>query len=213
MTLLNKMLCLLLLATTTAVSAEPVFKTGSFLSSPSYFNGFENIPSDGTYYTGGTLPYAEGGITVTQFQADPGNSIWVTLGADGERSWYPNGGDNGYTGIQLTSGADFSEISFLFSSFEGGSLQYSLLNDGVQVLGGVYTVNEGELARAGFSGGGFDQLLLRSGTQGIFGDGRPQALLLDSIGANAVGVPEPGSLALLGVAMGTLLARRRKWSK
>lgn len=210
MTLLNKMLCLLLLATTTAVGAEPVLKTGNFIASPSLFDGFENIPTDGTFYTGGTTPYAEGGITVTQYQADEGNDIWVAVGgAEGLRSWYPNGGDNGYTGVELTSGADFSEISFLFRSFEGGNLQYSLRNDGVQVFGGVYSAAEGDLARVGFSGGGFDQLLMRSGTEGTIGDMRIQVLQLDSIGANAVTVPEPGTLALLGLALGAWVVRRQ----
>ena len=93
---LNKMLCVALLATTAAVSAESVLKTGNFLASPKHFNGFEKINNDGRFYTGGATPYAEGGITVTQYQADKGNDIWVTLGeTEGARSWYPNGGDNG----------------------------------------------------------------------------------------------------------------------
>jgi len=79
----------------------------------------------------------------------------------------------------------------------------------VQVLGGVYSAAEGDLARFGFSGGGFDQLLMRSGAEGTIGDMRIQVLQLDSIGANAVAVPEPGTLALLGLALGAWVVRRK----
>ena len=218
MTLLNNLLSLLLLSTTAAVSAAPVLNTDNFLIASKYFNGFEKIKTDGRFYNGGAKPYAEGGITVTQYNGDAGNDIWVTLGnTEGARSWYPNGGDRGYTGIELTSGDDFAELSFLFLAWGGGSLQYSLLNGGVQVLAGTYITPNSELLRAGFSGGGFDQVLLRSGSEGTIGDNRVQSLQLDSIKAEATGpvavpVPEPASLALIGLGLGALVARRKKIS-
>lgn len=218
MTLLNNLSCVLLLAATAAVSAEPVLRTDDFLVTPKYFNGFEKINTDGRFYTGGAKPYAEGGVTVTQHHGDTGNDIWVTLGfTEGMRSWYPNGGDHGYTGIELTSGDDFTELSFLFRSWGGGSLQYSLLNDGVQVLGGTYDAPDSELLIAGFSGGGFDQVLLRSGSEGTIGDARGQSLQLDSIKAEAAGplpvpVPEPAGLALIGLGLWALVARRKSVS-
>lgn len=213
MALFNKTLCILVLAATASVRAAPVLNTDDFLVSPKHFNGFEQINTNGMFYTGGSGPYSEGGITVTQYGGDQGNDIWVTLGdTEGTRSWYPNGGDFGYTGVQLSSGDEFTEMSFLFRSWGGGSLQYSLLRDGVLVLAGTYVTPDSELLRAGFSGGGFDQVLLRSGSDGTIGDARGQSLQLDSIKAeatDAVPVPEPASLALFGVGIGALAARRR----
>ena len=214
MNFLTKFLCMVLLGASVVATAEPVLKTGNFIVSPKYFNGFEKIKTSGIFFSGGTV-YSEGGLTVTQYQADQGNDIWVTLGnAEGVRSWYPNGGDNGYTGIELTSGEDFSEVSFLFSSWGSGSLQYSLLNNGMEVLGGTYSSPSGVLTRAGFSGGGFDQLLLRSGSEGSIGDARIQALQLDSIKADSLvaAVPEPGTFALLALGMAGMIVRRRKAS-
>jgi hypothetical protein len=205
----------LLLATSSVASAAPVLMTTDFINSAAYFNGFENIPVGGSiFYTGGSTPYSEGGITVRQIGGDAGNDIWTTLGGmEGSRSWYPNGGDSGYTDIRLTSGADFADISFLFRAYATGGLQYSLLNNGVQVLGGTLDSANSSLARAGFTGGGFDQLLLRTGVTGTFGDARHQALQLDSIDANAAAVPEPASLALFGLGLMGLVSLRRKQRK
>lgn len=212
MNFFKKTIVAVLFAASSIASAAPVLNTSDFISSAEFFNGFENIPVGGSiFYTGGSTPYSEGGITVRQIGGDAGNDIWTTLGGmEGARSWYPNGGDFGYTDIRLTSGADFADISFLFRSYSTGGLQYALLNNGVQVLGGALNSANGAQARAGFTGGGFDQLLLRSGTTGVFGDGRGQAMQFDSIDANAADVPEPANLALFGLGLMALVSLRRK---
>jgi hypothetical protein len=216
MNFLANIACLLLLAPSTIVSAEPVLKAGGVLVAPAHSNGFQGIPNNTIFYTGGSAPYAEGGITVTQYQGDPGNDIFVTLNpAPGALSWYPNGGDHGYTGIALTSGGDFKDLSLDFVSWGTGSLQYSILNDGVEVLGGFYTTAANLQASASIIGGGFDQVLIRSGYSGTIGDGNLNALQIDNIHANsqlAVDLPEPSSLALLSLALIGFGAARRKRS-
>jgi len=209
---------IILLSASVIAHAVPVLNTADFIttSAQTNFNGFENIPTVsmtgklGLHYSGDHEPYTEDGITVRQVNGDPNNDIWVNPleGIEGDRIWYPGGGDHGYTAITLDNGMDFSAISLLFLSYatgrysEHGHVQYNLLKDGVSVLSGymLWPYVDG-IGRIGFENGGFDEIWLRSGTLGFFGDNRIQALEIDSIKAIQAqnDVPEPGTLLLLGL--------------
>ena len=198
--------------------AAPTVQFSDFIpdAARNHFNGFENIPNDGTFYTGGAGPYTEGGITVQQINGDSGNDIWVTnsnLGGlqQGSYSWYPSSGDFGYTQITLSGGSEFQNVGMAVGSGFGGGAQtvlYELLDKGVTVLAGSYA--PGGSGYLGFAGGGFDTILLSDSSDasyvGSVTDGHFNALTLDSIEA----VPEPGTLALVTAGLAGFGGFRRK---
>jgi hypothetical protein len=174
------------------------------------FNGFEGTPSTGSF--GST--YTEDGITVAQINGIP-NGIWTGCGGcfgggtgqpEGVRSWYPNGGDNGYTSITLSSGMNFTDVGF-FTGNGGGSTSlylYVLLSGGAAVQTGNVATSFQEGGYLGFGGGGFDTILVRSSGGGTsFFDGRPNIFALDGIELAGVpsAVPVPTAVWLFGTAL------------
>jgi len=199
-----------------AVQAAPVVHTTDFINNAerTQFNGFESVPSDGTMYTGSGT-YTEGGITVQQ-DSPAAFGIWVTYnpgGGEGNFAWYPNGGDNGYTTLSLSSGLDFGDVGFLIGS--GNSTHsrayFELWDDGALVLAGSVNHMTG-FHYLGFEGGGFDTILLRDGVAGLsMTDGTHNALAIDSIEVRASQqVPEPASMALAALGLAGLGITRRK---
>lgn len=145
----------------------------AFLTSVSNYNGFEGKPD---FYPLNSV-YSEGGIDV-QYVGNSGFGSGVIIsgvqgGEEGGRSWYPNGGANGYTSIKLSSGNDFSAIQFKATTgaepiFSPG-VQFQLLNDGVVVDQGFaafYAFGDPfsilPLEYFGLSGGHFDELRLQA---------------------------------------------------
>ncbi len=212
--------------TVVAVAAQPAMaatlNTTDFIVSPTNFNGFEGTPQ----MFGGFGPsYTEDGISVTQANMG-GNAIWTTYltptdpfgyvgNFQGNRSWYPYGGDNGYTVIRMASNAAFGDVSFLVGSGYYGStdvgIYFELALAGNVVQSG--TTQAGYDAHwLGFQGGGFDEIRLRDNSgQAIASlSGGYNALAVDSIKVSGA-VPEPETYALMALGLGVLgLAKRRR---
>jgi hypothetical protein len=157
--------------------------------------------------------WEEDGVRVEQINGD-GNDIYTIYnwGQEGSRSWYPSGGDNGYTRITLISGGDFSAVGMLVGT--GWSLmtfyvQYALLSDNVIVAQGELTFTSGYPQYLGFSGGGFDEIRLTGTDTGGYTsvtDGHYQALSLDAIEIAATINEPPATPVLTDPASGTAVS-------
>ncbi len=178
------------------------------------FNGFEGLPDSVNY---GSI-YIEDGIKVEQVNGEP-DDIWTTFtswGAEGQKAWYPNGGDSGFTKITRSDNSDFIDFGLLrgsgYISDAPITYVYALLQNGVIVFSGnLFSLTSGYL---GFAGGGFNEVRL-----GAYYGNNPnqtlsgfQALAIDSIelsGSPAQPVPTPVLLpGLIGLGIGVL--RKRK---
>ena len=214
-----------LLCSTT--QAQPTVHTSDFIPDAARyaFNGFENAPTDsiGWFYDG-PFPYVESGVEIAQVAADP-KRIWLTCGAirangycfgvgghEGNYSWYPSGGDNGYTQITRSGGATFESLGLLAGNSSRSTtdtyLNYSLLNDGAVVLAGriLVPMNSADSIYLGFSGGGFDAVHLSENPI----SGGLNGLTIDSIElAPVTPVPEPATALLLFAGLCALARIRR----
>lgn len=179
-----------------------------------YFNGFEGMGSGGA----GVSTYTEDNIKVTQ--VNPGYGIWNTYnpgGMEGAKSWYPNGGDNGYTSISLADGGDFDAIGMLIGSGNSShdSIWYSLRLDGAEVASGTFAHTRA-FTYIGFSDGVFDEIWIRDGSTtrtSSVTDGTHNALAIDSIevsAADVAPVPLPATLPFLLVGIGGFAVLRRR---
>jgi hypothetical protein len=192
--------------------------SGDTIGTQTSFNGFENIGA--SYGYNGNVPYTEDGITVQQINGQ-GSDIWTTcndcpLPGQGSYSWYPNGGDNGYTQISLANDANFNAISLIAGSgwYNNSStfLNYALYENIDQVLQGSISILSLLNDKITFLGGDFNRVYL-SATQGssTYDSGAYQALLVDNIKVitEQSSVPEPATIALMGLGFAGMATRRR----
>ena len=218
-------------------SATPIVQTTNFIGNAYvHFNGFEGAQAQSSgAYPGDS--YTEGGIKVTQqYASGAGKSIRtdsIAGGFEGSKSWGPPFGDYGWTDITKSDGSDFVDIGFLIGSaygraVSGGSntatsayVYYELWNDGAMVFSDTLIGQSVDAHWLGFSGGGFDEIKLRDGADFVnkldmASSGFANGLFIDSIktAGDSTGdpgrVPEPGSLALAGLAFGVSMGVRRR---
>lgn len=201
-----------------AAFGAPILQTSDFIAVGDRTNSVDFEPIGSTTSFGNT--FTQDGVTVTQVNGEL-NGIWTTCGSscwfsNNSLSWYPNGGDFGWTEITKADGSDFTNIGLDVggSIFGWTTLLYELLQNGSSVLFGSLTLPSTSDGYIGFSDGGFDLVRLRS-TQsgaGTFGDSAYNALSIDNVelSGNTNQVPEPGNLALLGLGLAGLIFSRRK---
>ncbi|MEJ1409950.1 MAG: hypothetical protein RPU60_07010 [Candidatus Sedimenticola sp. (ex Thyasira tokunagai)] len=220
----KKMKCsikMLLFGVAFAVCSIPVqaisIHTSDFIadSSRTNLNGFEGMAQ----FYDGSIPYIEGGISVQQINGD-GLDIGTISPPEGNQSWYPNGGDFGYTEIRLSDGSNFGNVGFFAATGSYGAatntILFDLLDDGVSVLSGsiagLQFLHDG-FNYFGFGEGGFDTVRLsdNAGSQTSVYSGLLQALSIDAIEVSEVSaVPIPAAVWLFGSGILGLLGLQRK---
>lgn len=145
-------------------AAAAALQLGLFIAAPDAQATYESAPA----LLGGLPGWVEQGIRTEQIGGDGGNNdIWTASNlGNGDASWYPDGGDDGYTRITRTLGQAFGSIGFIagigWLDEDGPSLiAYELLNNGVSVLSGSLAAvfNGGSF---GFTGGDFDEVRMRA---------------------------------------------------
>jgi len=159
----------------------------------------------------GAIGRSGNGIQIQQIGGDAGNDIWSASGLGQGRSWYPDGGDNGWTRIRRVGGANFDAVSFF-----GGSgwinapqtLYFELAEDDAVVLSGTLAASFNG-SWFGFAGGDFDEVRIRASqgwvtglldcpSGGAGGPGNPcNFAWVDDIRIGAAVVPEPPMAALV----------------
>lgn len=196
-----------LLALAAGISQAATVETTDFITNPEHLSGFEDVEFV-TY----DATHLEDGIVVTQVNSPRGIFAGFTgWGAQGNRAWYPNGGDEGYTDIKIASGEAINSISFLAGNgwlHNPNYVHYQLLLDGTLVQSGTIESSLG--AWVGFSHGGFDEVRLAGTDHPEYISGGKQALAIDNVKITAA-VPEPETYAMLLAGLGAIgLIRRRK---
>lgn len=211
-------------------------ETSNFISSPTYFNDFEDIGSSPntsvvpgpyknfSFYPINTL-YSQGGITVQEVSTNNGDGygrvpVWNTesYGMSGNYDWAPQD-QGGYTDVTLSSGANFQSLQFLANGILSSPafLEYALLENGEVVATGSVLDDGyccGVSAYLGFSGGGFNEVELQEQlglSPMTFDPNAANALVIDNVAAVALSEPPALPLFVTGLCgLGLLGWRRRR---
>lgn len=205
------------LATTTALAITAMSASAgisTYTSQTSLIGDITNHANFNTLTNGDSLDlYEEDGIL---FDYSRDYFSWNPQGFDGSEMLYANTGAFERVNISLASGEDFSDVDMQVSSgwspFQIGTmyLWVQLLNDGQLVSELDIDAITGEYV--GFTGGGFDQILIGSYESAEVRDSHNanarNTIALDNLSVGTF-VPTPGSLMISGITMLGLSRRRR----
>lgn len=206
----------LLLGLSVRTDAATIFSTGegSAVTTTDRSATFDTLTADGLDLSN----YSEDGLSIT---VPDDSSIGFDAFGDGTTTAFHYGyiGNTAYVTIKGTDDAVFDAVEFKLGDGIGPTtatdLRWQALLNGVVVGSGF----EASLAKGTIVGwsdsSGFDELRVAAGffftTAGDFGD--YQFIALDNVNAQLASVPEPASVALLGmglVTMGGRAWRRRR---
>ncbi len=209
---LTPIAAIVLMSSANAAGAVTV-ETSQFLTSPTYFNGFENIASSPSFTApfvyASNADYSEGGLTV-RYEGYPGSLILTqNFQHVGTNGWGVFN-STGYTKVTLSGGGRFSALQFLAGTSSGSTTYYEALLGGIVVsTGTIGPVVSSELRYYGLSGGGFDEVRLQTHFDTAFRPDRSDTGVFDSFAATGA-VPEPATWALMIVGFGMVGATMRR---
>ena len=211
---MKRAICLAMCLSAGATYAATIqFDSSNSVTNPDFSTTFDAFSA--TEYV--AAPQSFDGFTFNQVNS--ASRIWTRYNPGGSgdgRSWYPDGGDFGYTEISLTSGENFGDVSLHVGTGNATNdyLAYELLDDNVVIQSGGLSGHTTQLWSYHWltiSGGGFDTIRLRDSAEiGVdVGSGGKNALAFDSVYVTTSAVPLPSSLALFAASGAFLFGFRR----